>query len=368
MSLPKIDDHQTQDDFWKKNWKKFKEYMPYKGYKKTLTGMLAAGGGTVYYFWAHIYAALDYLMAHNYQVMLFFIVAFGFLAHFKTPKDKRGNQFWLSFLFVSIMGNLWNLYAVTVDPAMTAWIYVPGTWSGLEMYMVLEDLLFYFAFAFFFYKFYYYFLSHYGNKDFSLKTSNILKEIHFYSLIVLTTFFLFFTTYAGRSLALICAMPAILVFVPLWKYVNARQLTMFVIFGVCVEVAIDWLQVTVFSDFVKHWVGWAYIGFDGHGGYMQSKFFLDYGKYPWAWLWGFQRSPIEITPWFGISCTYFIYFSILGIKCLKRFIYSESLDDCKPDTSAALPLKSISKLTIACVAFLIIVALIRVYTLSKGAY
>lgn len=365
-SIPKLKDFLTQKEFWAKNWQKFKEHKEYKGFKATLATLLLAGGGTTYYYWAHIWAAIDWVMSHNYPVMMVTIITVGLAIHFITPKQDRGNEFWTVFLFSGTLGNLWGLYAVTVDPNMPGWIYVPGTNTGPEFYMILEDWTFYLGFVFFFYKFYHFFLYKYGNKDFSIKTSNIIKEIHFFGFLLLVVFFLFFTTYCGRSLALL-GVPAILLFIPLWKYVNARLLTLFVVFATTVEVVLDWLQVTILSDFVPNWIGWVYIGFDGNGNHMQSKFFLDYVEYPWSWFWGFQRNPVEITPWFGIVGAYLIYFTILGIKCLRNYSAEKPLTEFKPQYNE-LPLKSILSGTLFCIIILTATALVRVYTLSKGAY
>jgi hypothetical protein len=367
MSIPEHKNFTGFLDWWKKYGKKMLPSKPFPGYKKVLTGLLAAGSGTVYYYWAHVVAAFHWVMAHNYTFMMLGVIFAALFARYKTPKESRGKNLHIFFPVITVIGYMFGMYATVYDPNMSAFIYVPGNFLGIEYYMVIEDWLFYPNFAFFFHEFYHFFLSREGNSDFSFKTSNIVKQFHFYGLILLTTFFLFFGAAGGRSLALVFAVPCLILFVPLWKIANARVLTIFLIFGVSTEVALDWVEATLLADINPTWTGWSYLGFDSNGNHTQSKFYLDYAKYPWAWFWGLFRTPVENSPWFGITGVYFVYFTTLGIEALNRFKKNISLKDLIPEYGKH-KLKSLLPVSLICFGVLAIIVAIRLYYLSEGAY
>lgn len=110
-----------------------------------------------------------------------------------------------------------------------------------------------------------------------------LKLTLYILLIGLTIFFSRYTGLVGRSIAWYFSIPAIVVHTIYWKKWNTEQFGKIFCFVVIFASAWDLLAVNLIPS-LPHWY------------YNENLYDL--------WI---LKSPVEITPWFGISGAYFIY-------------------------------------------------------------
>jgi len=117
--------------------------------------------------------------------------------------------------------------------------------------------------------------------------------------VALTLFFLVFSALAGRTIALMFAVPGMILFFYARDNIDLRKFLLFQVIVVGFEVVWDIFAVSLiqFIPGMSWAAQWIYITFDANGAYTHSNIFLDYKTHRWAWL---LRNPVEITPWFGI--------------------------------------------------------------------
>lgn len=91
-----------------------------------------------------------------------------------------------------------------------------------------------------------------------------------------------------------------------WKNWNIKHYLKLFAFVVTFATLWDWIAVSWITYIPGFsWASqWIYVSFDQLGNAHHSNLFLNYNKYPWAWIF---NNPIEITPWFGIAGAMFIY-------------------------------------------------------------
>ncbi len=110
-----------------------------------------------------------------------------------------------------------------------------------------------------------------------------LKVTMFTLLIFLTMFFTRYTGVVGKSIAYYFSIPSIAIFTIYWKSWNAIQFSKVFCFVVLMASTWDLLAVNLLPA-LPHWY------------YNEELYKL--------WI---MKSPVEITPWFGIAGAYFIY-------------------------------------------------------------
>jgi len=110
-----------------------------------------------------------------------------------------------------------------------------------------------------------------------------LKITMFMLLIFLTMFFTRYAGPVGRSIAYYFAIPSIIIHTIYWKRWHSIQFSTVFCFVVIMASAWDLLAVNLLPE-LPHW-------------------YYNEGLYK-LWI---LKSPVEITPWFGIAGAYFIY-------------------------------------------------------------
>lgn len=254
------------------------------------------------------------LIGWGYPIALIVIWVIAIIGAIKLRKIWKWKVFAIVFTLCSITGWLWGIYIEKYDPEFPGWLFLPWSICNLEFLLTLEDWLFYPACTFLFYYIFRAIKEDRNNKNENLKIWTSI--IH----ILITCFFCYFTAICGKSLAIQCAIPAIVLFFYAWDYWDIRHYFKFMGLVLVFEILWDYLAVSWLSYIPgMAWASqWVYITFDIDGNYLHSKVFLDYAKYPWAWIF---KNPIEITPWFGLSVGMYFYALMIAVEkflCRKK--------------------------------------------------
>lgn len=248
---------------------------------------------------------IEKIVALGYPIVLIFILIVAIIGAIRFRKIWNWKIFTIVFSLCSVTGWMWGIYIQKFDPNFPGWLFLPWSVSNIEFILSFEDWLFYPFCTFLFYSFFRWI------KESSFKDDN-LKICVTISHILITCFFCYFSSICGISLALQCAIPAILLFFYAWDRWDVKHYLKFIFIVLLFEIIWDFIAVSWISYI--HGMAWAsqwvYIGFDANGNYIHSKVFIDYGKYPWAWVF---KSPIEITPWFGLSVGMYFYSIVIAV-------------------------------------------------------
>lgn len=237
---------------------------------------------------------MDRLIAWGYPLALVGIfIANTFLLIFKRPKL-------LPLLVTTVLGSIvgigWGIWMNYWDANQVAWIFHPWGYSGVFWILALEDWLFYPLCGIFFC------LIMEAVPDRKREDHKTLLGI----IVVAALLCLFFglLSPAGFMTTMCFGIPGT---VMLWYlgFFDSRHFAICFTLFVAFACGWDYLAVTWIREHYAAWAEqWAYVLFSADGVHSQSKVFLDFKEHSWAWI-GF--SPIEITPWFSISGTLFIY-------------------------------------------------------------
>lgn len=267
---------------------------------------------------------LKKIVGFSYPIIMVSIALVSVVLLFFLPKDKlRIKTFAAAMVICSILGWVWGIWMLRIDPEFPGWLNAPWAIFGKEKFMVLEDWLFYPGCTALFYIIFRKVVS-----SPKLPSSpNLFTFILLFYLFV-TLFFLIFSATAGKSIAMMFAVPGIILFILSRKYIDLKTFVIFQTVIVLFEVIWDLLAVSLIHYLPGFaWASqWIYITFDSAGNYTHSSIFLDYGMHRWAWLF---MNPIEITPWFGIAGGLFNYalFTFLDTIFYKKAALSQN----KPD-------------------------------------
>ncbi len=234
---------------------------------------------------------------------------------FLRKEDMKWKVFWPFITLTTISGYMWGWFILKADPDYTSWLFYPWTSVGEIFGMCIEDWLFYPICSTLFYLIY--------RKYKSTSVSKDITKIWFMIIAILfTQFFLYFTDLCGRILAIQSAIFGLLLIFYVWDRLDVKHFLKFAVFMILFAGIWDYIAVSLLA---KHWAWcshWAYITFDISGMHYHSSVYLDYGRYPWAWI---LNNPIEITPWLAISTSYYIYFIIASLD--KLFFPKTTLSD-----------------------------------------
>jgi hypothetical protein len=245
------------------------------------------------------------IIALGYPIIVAIItIITSFLLVFKKEKMKF-KVFVPHMIIGSICGWLWGIYMEKYDSTFPGWLFHPWAITGPEWILTIEDWLFYPICGAFFYALF----RLIKNKQ---KSPEWTKWCFQFFHIAITLFFIYFTSLAGKSIALQFALISIPLFFYAWdKWDTTHYLKMF-LFIVLFAAIWDWAAVTWITKIPgMSWASqWIYLTFDSNGIAHHSSVFLPYNKYNWAWIF---NNPIEITPWFGIAGAMFTYSLVLGI-------------------------------------------------------
>ena len=234
-------------------------------------------------------------MGYTYPIIMVIILAIWIINMLIMPKGKwKWRSFVPVMIFSCILGWIWNIWMLKIDPTFPGWLNAPWAVTKIEFIMTLEDWLFYPGCAMVFYVFF---------RRVDLKgTSWTSARGHMAVIsvyVVFILFFLIFTRTAGRSEAIMFGVPGVLFYYYARDVIDIKKFLIFQVFIITFECVWDWFAVS-WVHYIPGfaWASqWIYIAFDSAGNYTHSKIFLDYGTHRWAWIF---MNPVEITPWFGI--------------------------------------------------------------------
>ena len=114
----------------------------------------------------------------------------------------------------------------------------------------------------------------------------------------------------GKLETLMYAVPSMVLMIYAWHKINCRHMLLFIGTMVFFEILWDCFAVSWIYHY-KSWApGWIYITWDQNGIAHFSSVFLDPAKHRWAWIF---NNPVDITPWYGITGSSFIYMAINSV-------------------------------------------------------
>ena len=238
----------------------------------------------------------EVLLGYAYPIMVAVISVVAIVLYLKLPKNEQKYKTMLFGVGLgSIAGWVWGFIMLQYDSHFPGWLFPPWAVTGIEFILPIEDLLFYPFCTLIFYIIY----RKIKISDESWN-SNLAQNIliSFYRILIL--FYLIFTSLCGRAVALMFALPGLLLFIYAKDRVNIKKYLLFQLILIFINTIWDWWAVS-WMHYLPNmsWASqWAYITFNERGEYLHSKIFLDFGKHAWAWIF---NNPIEGTPWMGIS-------------------------------------------------------------------
>jgi hypothetical protein len=217
-----------------------------------------------------------------------------------SKKSKMNFKVFFPHMIIgSLCGWFWGIYMEKYDPLFPGWLFHPWAVIGPEWILTLEDWLFYPVCGAFFYTLF----RLLENKKQSSEWSKwLFQTFH----IAVTMFFLYFTSIAGKSIAIQFALVSIPLFFYAWdKWDTKHYLKLFLFIAIFATIwdwaAVSWITYIPGFSWASQWI---YLTFDSNGGAHHSSVFLSYNSNKWAWIF---NNPIEITPWFGIAGAMFTY-------------------------------------------------------------
>lgn len=219
---------------------------------------------------------------------------------------KRKTLNWSVFLpyliITTISGYMWGIYLLKIDPDFPGWLFYPWTTIGIEFLgMTIEDWIFYPICSTIFYFVYRFFKKGEEKSKEVLKISMIL--IH----ILLITFFIYFSSTCGKSLAIHQGIFGLFLIPFVWNEFKIKHFLKVEFFVIIFAAIWDYMAVSILARIFPWCSHWSYIAFDAAGNAHHSSIFLDYERYPWAWI---LDNPIEVTPWMAITSSLYVYFII----------------------------------------------------------
>ncbi|MDD5649414.1 MAG: hypothetical protein PHF86_03205 [Candidatus Nanoarchaeia archaeon] len=257
--------------------------------------------------------SLEKTIALGYPIIVAILtIITSFLLIFK--RKKMDFKVFIPHMIIgSICGWFWGIFMEKLDSNYPGWLFHPWAVIGPEWILTIEDWLFYPVCGAFFYTLF--------RLIKNTKKSNELSKWCFQIFhISITLFFIYFTSYAGKSIALQFAIISIPLFFYSWdRWDTLHYLKMF-LFIIIFATLWDWAAVTWITKIPGFsWASqWIYVTFDSQGIAHHSSVFLSYKEHPWAWIF---NNPIEITPWFGIAGAMFTYSLAMA---LDKFIYKKN--------------------------------------------
>lgn len=255
---------------------------------------------------------LQKIFALGYPIIVLIIFLKTLLLSLLSKEKMKFHVFIPHMIIGSVCGWLWGIFMEKYDEFFPGWLFHPWAIVGPEWVLTLEDYLFYPICGAFFYVLF----RLIKNKEKSSEWSKWFFQIFH---ITITLFFLYFSSVAGRSIALQFAIVAIPLFFYAWdKWDTGHYLKLF-LFIVIFAAVWDWAAVSWFASIPgMSWASqWLYVTFDSSNIPYHSSVFLSYKDCSWAWIF---NNPIEITPWFGIAGAMFTYSLALS---LDKFIGSK---------------------------------------------
>ncbi|MDD5650692.1 MAG: hypothetical protein PHF86_09825 [Candidatus Nanoarchaeia archaeon] len=227
-----------------------------------------------------------------------------------SKRSKMNFKVFIPHMIIgSICGWFWGIYMEKFDTTFPGWLFHPWSVVGPEWILTLEDWLFYPVCGAFFYTIFRLLHNRFTSSEWSKWAFQIFH-------IAVTMFFLYFTSVAGRSIALQFALVSIPLFFYAWNTWDTRHYLKLFLFIVLFAALWDWAAVTWITKIPGFsWASqWIYLTFDTAGNPHHSSVFLSYTANRWAWIF---NNPVEITPWFGIAGAMFTYSLVLA---LDKFI------------------------------------------------
>ena len=239
---------------------------------------------------------ISQIIGYSYPIILFIIIILTFALYSKLPEEKKHFKSMIASVgTATLLGWIWGAWLFHANPTYLGWFFPPWAVTNIEFILTLEDWVFYPACTALFYTIY----RHIELDD---NTSNRTLVINIIIVIYIFTilFYLLFTALCGRSIAVLFAIPGLLLFIYARDVLNVRKFIYFLVIVVSMNCVWDWAAVSwVHSIDGYAWASqWIYVSFNKTGEHIQSTIYLDYVEHAWAWIF---NNPIEITPWLGLS-------------------------------------------------------------------
>lgn len=256
------------------------------------------------------------IVALGYPIIILILSAITIPLLISKRSKMKFKVFLPHMIIGSICGWSWGIFLEKYDPLFPGWLFHPWSIVGPEWILTIEDWLFYPVCGAFFYLLF----NLLKNRQTSPEWSKWVFQIFHISI---TLFFIYFTSVAGRSIALQFALISIPLFFYTWDQWDTLHYLKLFLFIVLFAAIWDWAAVSWIADIPGFsWASqWIYLTFDSNGIPHHSSVFLSYENHKWAWIF---RNPIEITPWFGIAGAMFTYSLNLA---LNKFVGSHEIKD-----------------------------------------
>lgn len=236
-------------------------------------------------------------LAYLYPAILAVLAVLDVVLLIRVWRRLPKRAFFLTVIIAAPVGWAWNILMMNFDPNAAAWLFHPWGYSGVFFLQSLEDWLFYPVCGVFFIMVCELVPVRPVPGPFDRDLRHWITVVN----ISLCTFPAVWFAPAGWSEIVFFGLPGTVL---LWGVrFNPRHYltccTIFIIFACLWDlVAVTWLrQVWPWAE------QWFYVSFDVFGRAHQSAVFLSWGT-PGGWI---GRSPVEITPFFSIYGSIFIY-------------------------------------------------------------
>ncbi|NLP02679.1 MAG: hypothetical protein GX089_09315 [Fibrobacter sp.] len=250
------------------------------------------------------------IIARNFLIsdIIVLIVSIILMIVLTKRKKWRWHAFWYICIPSAASGLLLGAIIYKIDPEFPGWVVPPWSSSGWIGFWCVEDILFYIFLTIFFYGVYR--LTEGDTETTDFKWAQGLKITFFIFMWTASLLMLSFGGICGKLETLMYAVPSMVLMIYAWHKINCRHMLLFIGTMVFFEILWDCFAVSWIYHY-KSWApGWIYITWDQNGIAHFSSVFLDPAKHRWAWIF---NNPVDITPWYGITGSSFIYMAINSV-------------------------------------------------------
>ncbi len=239
---------------------------------------------------------IDHLIALSYPIIIVLILVLSFFYYSRLANEKKRFKSLIACMSTAaILGWTWGGLMIHADPVFPSWLFPPWSVSNIELFLALEDILFYpFATGAF------YIVYRNINIEDVVENRTLMINLVIFLYSLLSLFYLMFTGLCGQSVTIFFVIPGILLFIYSKDELNIKKFFYFQPVPILVGWVWDWTATSLVRETEgKAWASqYVYISFNEAGEHNHSSVFLDYAEYPWAWIF---YSPIAITPWLGMA-------------------------------------------------------------------
>jgi len=237
------------------------------------------------------------IVAQLYPIVLAVLAAIDVYLIYYLFHRIRWRPFLKTVAIGAVVGWAWNIIMMRFDPGAAAWIFHPWGYSGVFWLQSLEDWIFYPVCGIFFILICEMIkadpgeLWYYRDARCFINLGNII-------ILVLPAFYF---EPAGLSEIFFFGLPGtVMLWLIRFNPVHYIKCCLILVLFACIWdiVAVTWLHS------IWPWAEqWFYVSFDALGRPLHSAVFIPWGD-PFGWV---GRSPVEITPFFSIYGSIFIY-------------------------------------------------------------